>query len=194
MMRGRRIRALAVALQIIGMLRPAGAWADGGNALAMPVPAVPYGTLLEGAKSFDGTRVIFQGEAIGQIMERGTMAWVNVADQSGAIGVWMSTETARSIRMLGSYSCRGDELRIMGTFHRACGEHGGDMDIHAEAIALVQAGERVMHPFDDARLVTAVFLSLAAAGSLMLLRSRDRRRRELESDHSGAGKGSPSGT
>jgi|GEM_PF-775171 len=195
-MYGCRRCALAAAFQIMGMAASVGAWADGASVQTVPtvpVQVVQYEALLEGASAFDGLRVTIQGEAIGQAMERGTMAWVNVADKSGAIGVWMSAEEARSISMLGSYSCRGDELRITGTFHRACAEHGGDMDIHAEAVAIVRAGERVVHPFSVARQVTAAFLSLAAAGGLLLLRSRDGKRRALESKYAKSGKGSGHG-
>jgi len=189
---GRRACALAAAFQIMGLAVSVGAWADGASVQAaptVPVQVVQYEALLEGARAFDGLKATIQGEAIGQVMERGTMAWVNVADQSGAIGVWMSAEEARSISMLGSYSCRGDELRITGTFHRACVEHGGDMDIHAETVAIVRAGERVAHPFSVARQVAAALLSLAAAGGLLLLRSRDGKRRALESKGAKSGKG-----
>lgn len=180
---GRRICALVTAFQIIGMAASVGAWADGAGVPTVPVRVVLYGSLLEAARSFDGVVVTIQGEAIGQIMVRGTMAWVNVADTSGAIGVWMSARAAGSIRMLGSYASRGDELCITGIFHRACIEHGGDMDIHAETVAVVRAGERMTHSIDGARLVLAACVGLGAAGALWLLRSRDERRRALESEH-----------
>lgn len=170
-------------------------------ALAAPVPAAP-GTairavssidMIEGAALLDGSKVAFTGEAIGQAMERGTMAWVNVADSGGAIGVWMDAETAAAIRTLGSYRFRGDELRVTGTFSRACGEHGGDMDIHADLVEILRPGERTPHPLDAARLSTAVALSLAAAAALLLLRARDARRREAETSRRRSGNGGSRG-
>jgi hypothetical protein len=176
-----RVRSLAVILGLVACLGSVSVQADDVSAPATAVPEVSYLALVEGAKSFDGAKVIFHGEAIGQAMERGTMAWVNIADQGGAIGVWMSTKDSRSILTLGSYSFRGDEICIIGTFHRACAGHGGDMDIHADAIHITRPGEIVPHPVDRMRLVIAIALSLAAIAALILLRARDARRRELES-------------
>jgi len=188
-----RSRAFAVALGLVGLLGTVLARADGVNAPAAEAASVPFATLLECAASFDGAEVIFAGEAIGQAMERGAMAWVNLADSGGAIGVWMGAEAAASIRTLGSYSFRGDELLVRGTFHRACGEHGGDMDIHAEAIDLVRPGERVAHPLDPTRLAIAAALSLAAIAAMLLLWARDARRREAESSLNRPGNGGARG-
>jgi len=174
-------RAIALAIGLAGLPGYSDAQANGGGATGASVPAVPFLSLLEGAASFDGTRVVFLGEAVGQAMERGAMTWVNVTDSGGAIGVWMSAEAAASIRTLGSYSSRGDELRVTGTFHRACGEHGGDMDIHADSVVLVRTGERVSHPLDPTRLAVAAALSLAALAAILMLRARDASRREEES-------------
>lgn len=147
---------------------------------AMAIRAVSAIDMIERAALLDGSKVVFTGEAIGQVMQRGSMAWVNVGDSGGAIGVWMDAETAAAIRTLGSYRFRGDELRVTGTYSRACGEHGGDMDIHADLVEILRPGERTAHPLDAARLVAAVIASLAAATALFLLRARDARRREAE--------------
>ena len=134
--------------------------------------------MIEEAGELDGLTVEFSGEAIGSALARGGMAWVNIADPGGAMGVWMSAEAVRSIRYFGSYSFRGDELRVKGVFHRACGEHGGDMDIHAMEIEVIRLGERILHPPSAARLLFAAVLVVTAVAAQAALRARDRRRRE----------------
>ena len=177
----RSLRASAILIAIIASFGPAAMRVTGQEAPGATIRAVSSIDMIEGAALLDGSKVAFSGEAIGQAMERGTMAWVNVGDSGGAIGVWMGADVAASIRVFGSYAFRGDTLRITGTFHRACSEHGGDMDIHAGLVEILRTGERVDHPLDTARLAIAVALSLAAALALLLLRAKDKRRHDPES-------------
>ena len=132
--------------------------------------------LVERAVELDGRVVELTGEAIGQVMRRGAMAWVNVEDPGGAVGVWLDADSAGSIRHLGSYATRGDELRVTGTFHRSCDAHGGLLDIHASAVEVVRYGRGVPHPVDVRRVVIAAVLTLAAVVALAVLRRRDRAR------------------
>ncbi|OHD25507.1 MAG: hypothetical protein A2Y38_11195 [Spirochaetes bacterium GWB1_59_5] len=158
------------------------------------IRAVSSIDMIEGAALLDGATVVFSGEAIGQALARGSMAWVNVGDSGGAIGAWMDADAAASIGTFGAYSFRGDELRVTGTFHRACGEHGGDMDIHAELVEVLRPGERIDHPIVASRLAMAAGLSLAAASSLLALRVRDKKRRDAESRRLRPGNGGNRGT
>jgi len=98
--------------------------------------------LIENAGSFDGKAVTFRGEVIG-VMTRGDFAWVNILDNGYAIGVWCRAENAKKVSFIGDYGHVGDTVEVIGTFHMACVEHGGDLDIHADNFTIVAQGREV---------------------------------------------------
>ncbi|MDP2905152.1 MAG: DNA-binding protein, partial [Candidatus Omnitrophota bacterium] len=105
------------------------------------------------------------GEAIGDVMPRGGNAWVNINDGNNALGVWMDASTAKEIKFTGSYKSRGDSLEITGVFHRACLEHGGDLDIHAQGLRKLASGRMVNQRLNlDKRN-----LSLILLGALLII-------------------------
>ncbi len=104
--------------------------------------------LLKNAKQYDGKSIIYSGEVIGDVMSRGEFAWANINDGDNAIGVWMGAALAKEINFTGDYKTRGDVLEIRAEFHRACAEHGGDLDIHAQTLRKITSGERTGHKVD----------------------------------------------
>lgn len=107
----------------------------------VPNDCVSLSELIDEAKDYDGHVIKFRGEAIGNILYRGSYAWVNVSDaNNSAIGIWMNADTARKISVLGHYGMRGDTLLVTGTFNRACPDHGGDPDIHAGTVVITRSG------------------------------------------------------
>jgi len=88
--------------------------------------------------------VVYEGEVIGDVMGRGEYAWINVHDGQNAIGVWIDKALTKDILYTGSYQGRGDWLEISGTFQRACNLHGGDLDIHAQAIKKLAQAEKLL--------------------------------------------------
>lgn len=80
----------------------------------------------------------YEGEIIGDIMKRGSYTWINVHDDANAVGVWVPAMEMGNVKYSGQYKYTGDIIRVTGTFHRACIEHGGDMDIHAEKLEIVK--------------------------------------------------------
>jgi hypothetical protein len=130
--------------------------------------------LIEQAKQLHGKEVVYTGEAIGDAMRRGEHCWVNVNDGNNAIGIWLDERQFAVIRTFGSYNATGDVLRIRGTFHRACPEHGGDMDIHAAAIDVVKGGEAVQHPVRMLSLVLAVIFLPASLAAFLLWRKKEK--------------------
>lgn len=96
--------------------------------------------LLRHPKEYDKKRIIYQGEVIGDIMERKDFVWINLHDGYAAIGVFIKKETLPSIKFLGSYKVKGDILEVEGIFNASCLEHGGDIDIHGERVKIIKEG------------------------------------------------------
>ncbi|MFA5118758.1 MAG: DNA-binding protein [Candidatus Omnitrophota bacterium] len=125
--------------------------------------------LISNAKGYDGEPVSFAGEVIGDIMFRGAHAWVNINDGESAIGVWMPGELAKKVRFTGSYKFIGDWVEITGVFHRACPEHGGDLDIHAQSIDKISTGRQKTEKFNNEKKNLALFL-LGILGLVWILK------------------------
>lgn len=130
--------------------------------------------LIEHAKDFDGKTVSFRGEAIGDIMKRGKFAWVNVNDGANALGIWLEAGLASKINYTGSYKTIGDTVLVVGQFNRACLEHGGDLDIHAETLAIIKTGNAVEEKINAQKYKAALGLLGVALcfGILRILRRR----------------------
>ena len=148
-------------------------------------------SLVENANLWNGRVITFTGEAIGEAMVRGKMAWIHLNDdaymwkniEEGAkLGgynsghaVWVSNYLSEKIRYFGDFKHEGDVVKITGNFYAACPEHGGDMDIHATTLEIVKIGHPVHHPLNITRAIIAGFL-LAVALVLYRLRIVSKRR------------------
>lgn len=110
--------------------------------------ALSSSVLLNNTKQYDGRVVVYQGEVIGDIMVRGNHAWFHVNEGGIAIGVWAHKTLISDILNAGDYHTRGDIVQLRGIFSRACLEHGGDLDIHAQAITKISSGNKVSRPID----------------------------------------------
>jgi len=121
--------------------------------------------LIRNAKQYDGKLITYSGEAIGEVMPRGEFAWVNINDGDNAIGAWMNAALAKEINWTGTYKSRGDILEISGIFHRACLEHGGDLDIHAQTLRKIAGGKIINHKLDFLKVELILILS----GALFLI-------------------------
>ncbi|OGP54013.1 MAG: hypothetical protein A2162_00035 [Deltaproteobacteria bacterium RBG_13_52_11b] len=151
-------------------------------------------SLVENTSAWNGHVVAFTGEAIGEAMVRGNMAWIHLNDdaymwkniEEGApLGgynsghaVWIPADLAMKIRVFGDFKHEGDVVKIVGRFHAACPKHGGDMDIHASTLEIVRVGHPVRHVFNTSRAILAGFL-LAVAFALHRIRIIVRRRHTL---------------
>lgn len=158
-------KIISVALVLILCLLPASALAAGTE--------VTSGDLIDHARDYDGREVVFSGEVIGDIMVRGGHTWINVSDgNNSAIGVWAETGDMEGIGLAGRYDTRGDIVRVTGVFHRACAEHGGDLDIHADKVELVRKGYGISHPVDTLKVAVAVALFAAAVFAGFFIRRK----------------------
>lgn len=146
--------------------------------LAMPAVAlaedesVSSNDLIDHAKDYDGQTVVYEGEVLGDILYREDHAWLAVSDGNNTIGVYVTVEQAKQISVVGGYGKRGDTIRVVGIFHRACAEHGGDLDIHANNVAILDAGKSVQMPLSRLVIILAVAMPLPAATLLFFVWKR----------------------
>ena len=157
-------KALLILIVLVLLAVPGVALADG--------EPVGSNDLIDRAKDFDNTTVVYEGEVLGDILNRGEYAWIAVFDGSNTIGCYVTRAQAEQIGFVGGYGKRGDDVRIVGVFHRACAEHGGDLDIHAQSVTVLQAGQVVPMPLSHGVTILAIALPLPAAGLLFLIWKR----------------------
>jgi hypothetical protein len=157
------------ALFLIGLaaviaLLPAAALADGEQ--------VGSSELIDHAADYDGKTVVYEGEAIGDVLPRGDYAWLAVSDGDNTIGCYVKASDAEKVSYLGKYGIKGDTVRIRGVFFRACAEHGGDLDIHADSLEILHAGASVPQESSDALRIAAYILPFPAAVMLAIALKR----------------------
>ncbi len=146
--------------------------------LAMPAVAlaesegVNSNDLIDHAKDYDKQSVVYEGEVLGDILYRGDYAWLAVFDGSNTVGVYVTADQAKQISVVGGYGKHGDTIHVEGVFHRACVEHGGDLDIHANTVAVLHAGESVQMPLSRLVTILAIVLPVPAAVLLFLVWKR----------------------
>ena len=99
--------------------------------------------LINNAKQYEGKLIVYEGEVIGDIMKRGDYSWMNINDGQNAIGVWINNSLVKDIVYTGSYKSIGDGVEVTGIFNRACPQHGGDLDIHTQAIRKTSEGRLI---------------------------------------------------
>ena len=119
-----------------------------------------FSELIENGKKIDHSKITLKGEAIGEAMNRGSYSWVNISDGSTVMGIWIKYEDAQNIKNFGKYGYKGDMIKIIGTFNRACTEHGGDMDVHAMSVEVIDTGGSVTIPISNNKKVIATMLTL----------------------------------
>ncbi len=125
--------------------------------------AVSSEELIEKAKELDGKAVVYRGEVVTDILERGAHAWLNANDGGNAIGIWCDAALGKKIKFTGDYKHRGDVIEAEGIFNRACAQHNGELDIHASRVDIIKRGSQVSERLDKDRsyLATALFLLTA---------------------------------
>ena len=124
--------------------------------------AIEINTLIEKSQALDGQTVTVEGEAIGEAMLRGEYAWINISDNTNAIGVWLKSSDAQKIISFGDYKHKGDTVKISGTFSRNCTEHGGDVDIHSLTLEITERGYDKPEEIPQIKIQAALALSLCA--------------------------------
>lgn len=116
--------------------------------------------LIEKGKEFNGKNIAVTGEAIGEPLKRGENTWVNINDKSNAMGVYMNTEYSNKITTYGGFNKIGDVIKVTGVFNRACSEHGGDMDIHALGIDILDKGTKLEDKVPVYKIALCIVLTI----------------------------------
>lgn len=136
--------------------------------------AVPSAELINNAKSYNGKIVVFAGEVIGDVMQRGEFAWINIKDGNDVIGAWVGKDLIKDILYTGNYKTKGDWVEVVGIFSRACLEHGGDLDIHAHTLRKINSGRAVRERLNlDKRNLSLIFLGVLCL--VLILRQLSRK-------------------
>jgi hypothetical protein len=112
--------------------------------------------LINNAKQYDGKEVVYGGEVVGDVMIRGKFAWINVNDTKNAIGIWLPADLAKEVSYTGSYKTKGDIVEAKGKFNRACIEHGGDLDIHANSLQVIEKGANRDEAISPRKITVAI--------------------------------------
>lgn len=134
--------------------------------------SVSSNDLIDRARDYDGQSVVYTGEVVGDILYRGDFAWLAVFDGNNTIGCYVPAEQAKQISVIGGYGKHGDTVQINGVFHRACVEHGGDLDIHAVAITVLTVGSTTTNVASKTTIILCCLLPLPAAALLFLVWKR----------------------
>lgn len=129
--------------------------------------------LIDNAALYDGKTVSYEGEVVGDILYRGDYAWLGISDGENTVSVYLPADEAKKIAYVGGYRIVGDTVQINGVFHRACTEHGGDLDIHANTVQIVQSGHTVEDdPTFGLTAAAGVFFTFAVVGGFLVIRRR----------------------
>ncbi|MDI6605534.1 MAG: hypothetical protein QME65_00070, partial [Candidatus Omnitrophota bacterium] len=88
-----------------------------------------------------------------------------------AIGVWLEASLLKDAPLTaGNYRSSGDIIEVSGVFHRACPEHGGDLDIHALQVQKIAAGRHNPELFNlNTGKRNAVIVLLGLLGLIWIL-------------------------
>ena len=121
--------------------------------LAVPVVAVAAPMtatqILDKRAELDGRQVTLMGEVIGDVLHADDGdVWLSVLSDGTAIGVYLPTELAERVSVLGDYRHTGDIVVVTGELRRACDQHGGDLDIHGTAIEIIEPGSVTERPIE----------------------------------------------
>jgi len=141
--------------------------------------------LVEEANKWNGHKIIFIGEAIGEDMVRGEKCWIHLnedaymwknIEEGAKLGgynsghaIWVDADLVKKITYYGDYLHEGDIVKVIGTFNSVCREHGGDMDIHADTLEIVRIGHPIEHIINSKRALLGGVL-LIVAGILFWVR------------------------
>lgn len=150
-------------------------------------PAVTSAELIECPDLFDGTRVSFEGEAVGAVMRQGPVAWLHVNDDvygrtlgplpehrlagggNAGMAVLVPVAAAQDIAT-GGFNRRGTGVAITGTYYKNHPADAGAPAIEADNIEVIREARDVDHPVSVPRLAVAGLFAAVTLGLALLWR------------------------
>lgn len=121
----------------------------------------------------DGEKITYKGELITAVLRPcAGHSWLNLNDGANAIGVWCESSQLGMVKFAGDYKKKGDIIEITGEFHRACPEHGGELDIHADSIKLIKKGYLVGEILDFKRIKSSAILFFLTILTVIIFRKK----------------------
>jgi hypothetical protein len=156
---------------------------------SMPGDRVTSGAVLACPEAYDGLRVRYVGEVIGDLLHRDGGAWVLVNDDDYALevgplpghrdlrgtnsglSVWLPDHLVPRVSGLGRPNQRGDVVEIEGVVVRADPSDAEGLTLRTERLRVLAPARTVDEPIDVPQLWFAVGASLLA-GALWQLRRR----------------------
>lgn len=128
--------------------------------------------LIEKSASLNNTEITVQGEVIGEALERGENAWININDTTNAIGIWVKQSDVDRIKFYGDYKHKGDIVKVTGVFYKSCPEHGGDVDIHSTNIEIIETGYEVTEEISHIKAIVTAVLFITMLILFMIFRRK----------------------
>lgn len=142
---------------------------------------------------FDQRAVIYEGEAVGALLERRDGAWIQLNDDAyggdltplpghrdfrganSGVGVFLPPEHVELVDTVGGPGARGDTLRVTGTFHRVDPASGEAGVIRADQAVFVSPGSTTDQQPLRARRIVGMVLALVAVAMTVAFRRSSRR-------------------
>jgi hypothetical protein len=143
--------------------------------------------------AFDGLRVTFVGEAIGEVLPRRGGAWLQVNDDdyalevgplgphlerrgfSGGMSVWLPDGLHERIEGVGRHERRGDVLLLEGAVFRADPDDGGGITLRADSLQVLAPTVEIPEPFHLVQAIVAGLLAMLALAGLVWSRRAKQR-------------------
>lgn len=190
-----------LALPPVVELDLAGCERDGDDAGEHDRPPVTAGRRVTSAmvvscpSRFDGRRVTYVGEAVGDLLVRDGGAWVLVNDDDYALevgplpghrdrrgtnsglSVWLADPLAEQLTDLGRPGVWGDIVEVSGTIRRTDATDGGGLTLRADQLTIRQPAKPVDDPLRTPQLLLAAISALAAMSAWTV------RRRTMQPRH-----------
>ncbi|MFA9429794.1 hypothetical protein [Egicoccus sp. AB-alg2] len=144
-------------------------------------------------EAFDGLRVTFVGEAVGELIQRRGGVWVQVNDDDYALSVgpmgahrqhrgfntglavWLPDGLHEQIDGVGRPGRRGDILLLEGVLLRADPDDGGGITLRADRLEIIAPTVAIDEPLHTPQAVVAAILAVAAGAALTWSRVASRR-------------------
>ncbi len=123
--------------------------------LTLQTSTVSINDLISQSHAYDEQAITIEAEVILEVLERDENAWINVNDGTNAIGVYLPIEMIKELDVFGDYNHKGDVVRVEGIFTRNCDEHGGEIDIHATKLTIIEEGYTISHELSSFKFIFA---------------------------------------